>query len=144
MKEAAKRERGRPFKAIVKTTTPPQNDNYYTVEEACLLLGIHRHTLQARLRDKTLKGKMIGRTWRIYKDEIFDNSEYLYHFDCMDGVFGDQYFTPSQCNQLANGKDAPLPESSIISIAKNLEATLYRCKTVNDSHGVCIYDCMDL
>lgn len=68
------RERGRPVKAITKTSTPPKNDTYYTVTEACQLLGIHRRTLQARLRDGTIKGKLIGREWRIYKNEIFEGS----------------------------------------------------------------------
>ena len=64
-------ERGRPRKENFVTSVPPRNGNYYTIAEAVELLGVHRHTLQARLRDGTLKGKLIGRTWRIYKDELY-------------------------------------------------------------------------
>ena len=63
---------GRPFKTITKTTTPPQNENYYTVKEAAELLHLDKHTVQARLRDGTIRGKLIGRTWRIYKDELYE------------------------------------------------------------------------
>lgn len=139
--ESWRKTTGRPKKTISKTTTPPANNRYYTIAEAEKLLGVHRHTLQSRLRERSLKGKLIGRTWRIYKDELFDNSPYLYFFDCEDAVFGEKYLTPTQCNQLANGKTEPLNESSIVAIATNLEATLYRCDS-DKSHEVCIYDCM--
>lgn len=64
--------RGRPRKQIIKTTTPPTHADYYTVKEAVEILGLHRRTIEARLRDGTIKGKLIGRTWRIYKDELFE------------------------------------------------------------------------
>lgn len=64
-------KRGRPFKDIPKTTTPPENGDYYTIAEAVGILGLHRHTLQAWLRTGRIKGKLIGRTWRIYRDELF-------------------------------------------------------------------------
>lgn len=63
--------RGRPFKAVPIITTPPQNGSYYTIAEAVELTGLHRHTLQAWLREGRIKGKLIGRTWRIYKDELY-------------------------------------------------------------------------
>lgn len=63
--------RGRPKKPIVKTNVPPENGVYYTVREAVDLLGLHRRTIEARLRDGTIKGKLIGCTWRIYKDELY-------------------------------------------------------------------------
>ena len=140
--ESWRKTTGRPKKTITKTTTPPINNRYYTIAEAEKLLGVHRHTLQSRLREGSLKGKLIGRTWRIYKDELFDNSSYLYYFDCEDAVFGEKYLTPAECNQLANGKKEALTEASVVAIAKNLEATLYRCDS-DKSHEVCIYDCMD-
>lgn len=70
-----KRERGRPFKTIEKTSVPPENEHYYTISEAASILGLHRHTLQARLRDGTIKGKLIGRSWRIYKSELYKEGE---------------------------------------------------------------------
>jgi len=141
--ETWRRSKGRPKAEIRKTTTPPTNNRYYTISEASRLLNVHRHTLQARLRDGELKGKLIGRTWRIYRDELFDNSPYKYFFECNDAYFGDKYLTPSQINEIENHKKAPLTEGQIIAIARNLEATLYRCDDQN-KHEVCIYDCMDI
>ena len=134
-------KRGRPFKAVPMTTTPPENNRYYTIEEAVRLLGLHRHTLQARMREGAIKGKLIGSTWRIYRDELFDNSEYVYFFDCMDADFGDKYLTSSEINELSSGKREPLPEGQIIELARNLEATLYRYQKNDQTRGVCIYDC---
>lgn len=67
------RKRGRPFKelSVYRTNIPPRNGIYYTTAEAVELLGVHRNTLQARLRDGTLKGKQISQEWRIYKDTLF-------------------------------------------------------------------------
>lgn len=62
---------GRPYKAVPIITTPPRNGHYYTIAEAVELTGLHRHTLQAWLRDGRLNGKLIGRTWRIYKEELY-------------------------------------------------------------------------
>lgn len=141
------RDPGRPKAIIKKTTTPPTNNRYYTISEAVQLLGVHRHTLQDRLRKGEIRGKLIGRTWRIYRDELFDNSPYLYYFDCTDAVFGDKYLTPQDIDELENNKEhgqgEALPEGSIIAIARNIEATLHRCNS-DKSNEVCIYDCMDL
>ena len=67
------RTRGRPFKdmSVYRTNTPPRNGIYYTTAEAVELLGVHRNTLQARLRDGTLRAKQISGEWRIYKDTLF-------------------------------------------------------------------------
>ena len=67
------RKRGRPFKepSVYRTNIPPRNGIYYTTAEAVELLGVHRNTLQARLRDGTLKGKQISGEWRIYKDTLY-------------------------------------------------------------------------
>ena len=66
---------GRPRKELSGgITQEPANGNYYTVDEAAELLGVHRRTIQARLRDGTIKGKLIGREWRIYKNEIYEGS----------------------------------------------------------------------
>lgn len=139
------RDPGRPKKEITKTTTPPENSRYYTISEAVRLLGVHRHTLQARLREGSLRGKLIGRTWRIYRDELFDNSNYLYRFEDDQDIFGDRYLTPAEIDAIDNHKEHgdPLSEGDIIAIARNLEVTLYRCNS-DMSHEVCIYDCMDL
>ena len=136
---------GRPKVEIKKTTTPPMNNRYYTISEAVALLHIHRQTLHDRLRKGTLKGKLIGRTWRIYRDELFDNSSYIYYFDCLDENFGEKYLTPSQIDEIENHKTHgdPLTEGQIITIARNLEATLYRYDQTQ-THSVCVYDCMDI
>ena len=62
---------GRPRKELSgKITQEPGNGVYYTVDEAAALLGVHRRTVQARLRDGTLRGKKLSGTWRIYKDSL--------------------------------------------------------------------------
>lgn len=68
-------KRGRPFKDVPKTTTPPKNGTYYTVTEAVELLGLHRHTIQARLRDGSIRGKLTGNTWKIYKDALYTEGD---------------------------------------------------------------------
>ena len=68
-------KRGRPVKDIPKTTTPPKNSIYYTVTEAVELLGLHRHTIQARLRDGSIRGKLTGNTWKIYKDALYTEGD---------------------------------------------------------------------
>ena len=67
--------RGRPFKDIPKTNKLPENGSYYTIAEAVELTGLHRHTLQNWLRTNRIKGKLIGRSWRIYKDELYEGKE---------------------------------------------------------------------
>jgi excisionase family DNA binding protein len=70
-----KAKTGRPRKDLKQTiTAAPIHENYYTVTEAAQLLGVHRHTIQARLRDGTIKGKLIGNQWRIYKNELYTNA----------------------------------------------------------------------
>ena len=59
---------GRPRKAVTATNIPEQD--YFTVAEASEILGVHIHTVQARLRDGTLKGKKLGGVWRIYPDSL--------------------------------------------------------------------------
>ena len=62
---------GRPRKELSGTITEePENGVYYTVDEVVELLGVHRNTVQARLKDGTLKGKKLSGTWRIYKDSL--------------------------------------------------------------------------
>lgn len=77
MNDQTIRKRGRPFKdmSVYKTSTPPQNGVYYTVPEAVELLGVHRNTLQARLKDGTLRAKKIGTEWRIYRDTLYTESK---------------------------------------------------------------------
>lgn len=67
---------GRPRKELSgNITQKPANGVYYTVEEAADLLGVHIHTIQARLRDGTLKGKKLSGVWRIYKDSLLKEGE---------------------------------------------------------------------
>ena len=62
---------GRPRKELSGTITQePGNGTYYTVDEVAELLGVHRRTVQARLRDGTLNGKKLSGVWRIYKDSL--------------------------------------------------------------------------
>ena len=62
---------GRPRKTLSGgIEKDPCNGIYYTVDEAAALLGVHRHTIQARLRDGTLKGKKLSGIWRIYADSL--------------------------------------------------------------------------
>ena len=66
-----------------------------------------------------------------------------YFFDCLDGIIGDQYLTPTVLNVLINGKYEPMPEKEIIKHARNFEADLYRYN--KDENGnyineVCLYD----
>lgn len=62
---------GRPRKELTgRIAQEPANGVYYTVDEAAALLGVHVHTLQARLRSGEIAGKKISGYWRIYKSEL--------------------------------------------------------------------------
>lgn len=61
---------GRPRKIITVDTIPDQP--YFTVAEAAALTGSHIHTIQARLRDGTLKGKKLGGVWKIYRESLLN------------------------------------------------------------------------
>ena len=67
------KQQGRPRKEIIKTDTPPVNGKYYTIAEVVNLTGLHRHTIQARCRDGSIKAKLIGNTWRIYPSELYED-----------------------------------------------------------------------
>lgn len=62
---------GRPRKEVTAADIPQQD--YFTVQEAAAILGVHKHTVQARLRDGTLKGKKLGGVWRIYRDSLVND-----------------------------------------------------------------------
>ena len=62
---------GRPRKEVTAPNIPEQD--YFTVAEAADILGVHIHTVQARLRDETLKGKKLGGIWRIYRDSLVND-----------------------------------------------------------------------
>lgn len=64
---------GRPRKAVTTTVELPDK-SFFTVAEVAEILGVHIHTVQARLRDGTLKGKKLGKEWRIYPDSIRQDS----------------------------------------------------------------------
>lgn len=59
---------GRPRKELTAQDVPQQD--YFTVQEAAQLTGAHIHTIQARLRDGSLKGKKLGGVWKIYRDSL--------------------------------------------------------------------------
>ena len=62
---------GRPRKNLAgNISEDPVNGIYYTIQEACKALGVHRNTLQKRLKDGTIKGKKINGVWKIYKDSL--------------------------------------------------------------------------
>lgn len=65
---------GRPRKATTAKSIPETENNFFTVAEAADILGVHIHTVQARLRDGSLQGKKLGGVWRIYKDSLKDKS----------------------------------------------------------------------
>ena len=46
---------------------------YFTVPEAAALTNSHVRTIQARLRDGTLKGKKLGGVWKIYRDSLLED-----------------------------------------------------------------------
>lgn len=62
---------GRPRKQLVGIIEEePKNGKYYTVEEVAEILGVHVRTVQARLRDGTIKGRKLSGIWKIYKDSF--------------------------------------------------------------------------
>lgn len=64
---------GRPRKAVQITADIIPQVDYLTVEQAAELTGSHIHTIQARLRDGTLKGKKLGGIWRIYPESLISD-----------------------------------------------------------------------
>lgn len=62
---------GRPRKDVTAADIPQQD--YFTVQQAAEILGVHKHTVQARLRDGTLQGKKLGGVWRIYRDSLVND-----------------------------------------------------------------------
>lgn len=62
---------GRPRKEVTAADIPQQD--YFTVQEVAAILDVHKHTVQARLRDGTLQGKKLGGVWRIYRDSLVND-----------------------------------------------------------------------
>ena len=62
---------GRPRKEVTAADIPQQD--YFTVQDAASILDVHKHTVHARLRDGTLKGKKLGGVWRIYRDSLVND-----------------------------------------------------------------------
>ena len=62
---------GRPRKEVTAADIPQQD--YFTVQEAAAIQDVHKHTVQARLRDGKLKGKKLGGVWRIYRDSLVND-----------------------------------------------------------------------
>ena len=61
---------GRPRKSIELPADKLPQQPYFTVPEVAEIPGYHIHTIQARLRDGTLKGKKLGGVWRIYRESL--------------------------------------------------------------------------
>lgn len=45
-------------------------DYYLTVEEAAEVLRVHPETVRVMLREKRLKGRKLGKDWRIPRSEV--------------------------------------------------------------------------
>lgn len=63
---------GRPMKQITDYITELPDKDFFTVPEVAELTGLHVKTIQARLRDGTLKGKKLGGTWKIYRESLLN------------------------------------------------------------------------
>ena len=61
---------GRPRKVLTMPASAIPDTLYLTVPEAAALTHSHVRTIQARLRDGTLKGKKLGGVWRIYPESL--------------------------------------------------------------------------
>lgn len=61
---------GRPRKKIAVPEDRLPQVPYLTVPEVAKLTGYHVRTVQARLRDGTLKGRKISGEWRIYRESL--------------------------------------------------------------------------
>lgn len=61
---------GRPKREISLNAADIPQQDYFTVNEVAALTGAHIHTIQAKLRDGTLRGKKLGKEWRIYRDSL--------------------------------------------------------------------------
>ena len=65
-----KHKGGRPRKAVSLPVEEIPHQDFFTVQEAAALTNSHIHTIQARLREGTLKGKKLGKSWRIYRESL--------------------------------------------------------------------------
>lgn len=61
---------GRPRKTIAVPEDMLPDVPYLTVPEVAKLTGCHVRTIQARLRDGTIKGRKISGEWRIYRESL--------------------------------------------------------------------------
>lgn len=63
---------GKPRKVLTIPDSEIPDTIYLTVPEVAELTHSHVRTVQARLRDGTLKGKKLSGTWRIYRDSLMN------------------------------------------------------------------------
>lgn len=61
---------GRPRKEVQKHIKDLPDKEYFTVQEVVEFTGLHSKTIQARLRDGTLRGKKLGKSWKIYRESL--------------------------------------------------------------------------
>lgn len=66
---------GRPRRELALKADDIPQQAYFTVKEAAELTGAHIHTIQARLRSGELRGKKLGKEWRIYRDSLIQVME---------------------------------------------------------------------
>lgn len=63
---------GRPRKPLTMPADAIPMKDFFTVQEAAELTNSHVRTIQARLRDGTLRGKKLGKSWKIYRDSLLN------------------------------------------------------------------------
>ena len=76
---------------------------------------------------------------------VMTGTNSYYYFDCLDGELGETYLTPSEINKLLYNVTEDLPESTIIRIAKEYEATLLRYEKTEAGDYInetLLYDCL--
>lgn len=80
-----------------------------------------------------------------YMHYVTTGTNFYYYFDCLDGELGERYLTSSEVNKLVYNVNEDLPESNIIRIAKEYEATLYRYEKTEEgdyTNETLLYDCL--
>ena len=72
-----------------------------------------------------------------------EEADTVYYFDCLDGRIGDMYLTLDELNdRLSPEVPGSYNEAMAVKVARDIEATLYRCKVDGGEvvESVCLYD----
>ena len=56
------------YKKLTAESIPAQE--FFTVAEVAAMTNSHIHTIQRRLREGKLKGKKLGKQWKIYAESV--------------------------------------------------------------------------